>query len=138
MTGPPRGKSDTPMPLGRSTAARRPASVVSWPASWLWRRRPEQSTLHLLFYRLQVLLRLLQFQLSRIFQFGTDLSRHLHEHPPPQRYAHFLKLRLLLRIEQWLDLLVNGDADAPQLLELLRTTELGVALECLQFLDLVI
>src|SRR4029453_8866275 len=53
---------------------------------------PEPSPLHLLSYRLQVLLHFLRALLRRVFQFGAYLFGDLHEHPPPQRFAHFLEL----------------------------------------------
>src|SRR5215472_14632053 len=111
-----RGHAAAPTHFKSNTATSKCRVIARIPALSSVSQLPRPSPLQLLCYRLQVLLYLLQALLCRIFQFGTNLSRHLHEHPPPQRFAHLLELRLLLCVKQRLDRLVYGDADVPQLL----------------------
>src|SRR5262245_60850204 len=82
---------------------------------------PQPHSLHILLQRLEIP------RCSRS-QLGARLARHLVEHPTPEPFAHGLELRLLLRVEQWRDLAVERDADPPQLLDLLQSTERGVLL----------
>ncbi len=71
------------------------------------------------------------------FHLGARPACDLPEYTSAQRIAQCLKLRLLVGIEQRLDLPVKGHADTAQLLEFLRASERGVRLERLQLIDLV-
>src|SRR5215475_9156707 len=135
MAGPLPGRSDMPLPPRSPTTApqrtrsrSRAAAVQSGASSAL----PPQP------HRLRVLLQRLEVPRCRPFQLGSRLARHLVEHPAPHPFAHGLELRLLFRVEQRLDLLVEGDTDLPQLLDLLRSTERRVLLQRLQLLQLVV
>src|SRR5512144_3051885 len=63
------------------------------------------------------------------------LAGHLLDKPPAHLFAHGLEFLVLLRIDERLELLVKGDADRPQALDLLECAERRVLLQRLQLLQ---
>ena len=129
------GHAKAPTPFKSSAAATRCCVVAHMPARLL---TLQPRFLQLLFYLLQVLLHSVRALLGVPFQLGADPARDLLEHAHAHRFAQRFELRLLVCIEQRVNLLVKGHADLPQFFDLFRAAENGVRLECPQLFDLVI
>src|SRR5262245_1360252 len=134
MAGPRPGRSDMPLPPRSPTTAPQPTRSLSRAA---FANRSQQAEIHrprndLLAsgitseacalppqpHPLRLVLQRLEIPLYCRFHLASRLARHFVEHSAPHPFAQGLELRLLFRVEQRLDLLVEGDADLPQLLDL--------------------